>query len=130
MPSAKRLLTPFFLVFFLINVIIFLCLKPAADHQVNVMIILAANAILLSLSVLVFFLQRKALSNVNPNVFIRSVMSGMMIKMFLSVIAVLAYTLASGDSFNKKGIFISMLLYLVYLAVEVMVMLKLNKRNA
>ena len=65
----------------------------------------------------------------NPNVFIRSVMAGMMIKMFIVIVAVIAYVLLSGKSFNKPAIFISLLLYLVYLAVEVAAVMKLNKRK-
>ncbi len=92
-------------------------------------VLLAANCLFFFISLLVFNMQRRAMTNSNPNVFIRSVMAGMMIKMGVVAGAVVAYVLLSGSWFNKPAVFISMFLYLVYLAVEAAIMIKLNKRK-
>ena len=52
-----------------------------------------------------------------------------MIKMFVCVIAVVIYVLLIGKAFNRPGVFIALVLYLVYLCVEVAVLMKLNKRK-
>ena len=46
-------------------------------------------------------------------------MAGMMIKMFVCVIAVFIYWLLMKDKFSKFTVFAAMILYLIYLAVEV-----------
>jgi hypothetical protein len=74
-------------------------------------------------------LQIKGMKNANPNVFVRSVMGSMIIKMFVVVGVVFAYVSLSGDHFNKRGIFISLFFYLIYLAVEVYSLMKLNKQK-
>ena len=63
----------------------------------------------------------------NPQVFIRRVMSSMLLKLFACVIAVVAYYFLSGSSFNKPAVYISMLIYIIYLVVEVGTIMKLNK---
>ena len=129
MNPASRLLIPFLFIFAAINIVVSIFWQQLLNFGVNNYVLLGANALILLLCIVVFFIQKKALANKNPNVFVRSVLSGMMIKMFSCVIAVLVYTLSSGDAFNKKAVFISMLLYLVYLAAEVIAISKLNKRE-
>jgi hypothetical protein len=120
-----------FSVFIIIGVIsIFLKEYVKRNHiNIDVEVLQGANAILYILSLITLNLQIKAMKNTNPNVFIRSVMGSMMIKMFIVVAIVFAYTILSGDHFNKRGIFISLFLYLLYLAVEVYALMKLNQQK-
>ncbi len=130
MISASRLMLPYLILFIIINLIVFLAWQSLVRFGLNNYVLLGANGIIFLLSLFVFFIQRQALKNSNPNVFIRSIMTGMLIKMFSCVLMVLVYTLSSGNSFNKKAVFFSMLLYLVYLGVEVYSTTNLNgKRN-
>jgi hypothetical protein len=58
-------------------------------------------------------------------------MGGMLIKIFACVIAVAAYYFISGTAFNKPAVYASMVVYIVYLVVEVSTIMKLNKtKNA
>jgi hypothetical protein len=76
-------------------------------------------------------MQKRALKNTNPNVYVRSVMGGMMIKMAIVVVAVAIYVIALKDNFSKMSVFAAMFLYLIYLGVEVRLATKLNtKKNA
>jgi hypothetical protein len=120
-----------FSVFVIIGVIsIFLKEFVKRNHiNIDVVVLQGANAILYILSLITLNLQIKAMNNTNPNVFIRSVMGSMMIKMFIVVAIVFAYTILSGDHFNKRGIFISLFFYLIYLAVEVYSLMKLNSQK-
>lgn len=126
---SNKILAPYFIVFGIISGFVLVCWNILAKWGMDHYVLLGANSLFLLMCLLVFAIQKNALSKANPNVFIRSIMSGMMIKMFLCVIAVLIYTVASGDAFNKRSVFVSLLLYLVYLAIEVMVMTKLNKQK-
>ena len=129
MNASSRLLSPFMIVFGCISLFIIAAWSLLSGFGIDNYVLLAANALFFFVCVLVFFIQKKALKNTNPNVFIRSIMSGMMIKMFFCVVAVLAYTLLVKEGFNKKALFISLFFYLVYLAVEVKVLTKLNKQH-
>ncbi len=127
---AKRFL-PLIILFIATTLFILLADSIWSKYQIDKNVILGANVLFLAVSILVFFMQKKAMANANPNVFIRSIMAGMMIKMFTAVIAVLAYVLSTGKSFDKKAVFLSMFLYMFYLGAEVMAISKENrKRNA
>ena len=110
MSSSTRFLLPLFFVFAIINILIFSLKTVLLRFNVDMSILLAANALFLLINILVFLFQFKALSNPNPNVFIRSVMAGMMLKMFVCAIAVLAYVVITGNDYNKKAVFISLFL--------------------
>ena len=124
-----RMFFPLVLTFSLFTLILLIAKLFFDNNGIDFIVILIANVLFLLMSILVFRMQRKAMQHSNPNVFIRSVMAGMMIKMFAVIVAVMAYVLLSGKNFNKPAIFISLLLYLVYLAVEVAAVMKLNKRK-
>lgn len=129
-PSARFLL-PLLSLFAILTVMIFSLKGIFVKYGVDANVLLAANGIFLLINILVFLYQKQALNNSNPNVFIRSVMGGMMFKMFVCAIAVLAYVLLVGKDYNKKAVFISMFIYLFYLAVEVATLMRLNNnRNA
>jgi len=94
-------------------------------------VVMGGNCLFFLVSLFVFRMQYVAMYNSNPNVFIRTVISGMIIKMFACVIGVVAYYFISKDAFNKLAVYISMCIYIVYLVVEVRTVMKLNKtKNA
>jgi len=92
-------------------------------------VLIIANSLFLIINLITLFIQQKALLNTNPNVFIRSVMAGMMIKMFVCIIAIIFYWFIMGSAFSQASVFAGMLLYLIYLAVEVSLVNKLNKQK-
>lgn len=129
-PSARFLL-PLIILFAILTTLIFLLKPVLLKYGIDGNVLLVANGIFLLINVLVFHYQKQALVNPNPNVFIRSVMGGMMIKMFVCAVAVLGYVMLAGGDYNKKAVFISMFFYLFYLAVEVAILMRLNNnRNA
>jgi len=97
--------------------------------NIDVEVLQGANIILYVLSMISINLQIKGMGNPNPNVFVRTVMGSMMIKMFIVVALVFVYVAMSGDRFNKNGIFIALFFYLIYLAAEVYTLMKLNKKK-
>ena len=129
MQSPFRVLLPLILVFLVFLIFPFLLSDMLARYHIDNMVILGANALFFAISLISFYIQKRGMQNKNPHVFVRSVTGGMMIKMLFCILAVIAYVFYSGDSFNKRGIFISLFLYLIYLFTEVVVVMKLNKKQ-
>ena len=122
-----KMLLPILIIFLLLTVFIFAANNIWVKYNVDKQVLFGANLLFLFTGLLVFFIQKKALQNQNPNVFVRSVIAGMMIKMFSTVLAVLAYVVTVGQGYNKNAVFISLFMYLIYLAAEVMAISKLNR---
>jgi hypothetical protein len=129
MKFLHKSLYPLLIVFLIITVFIVVSSSLFTKYNVDGSVLLAANILFLLLGIIVFFIQQKALKNSNPNVFVRSVISGTMIKMFGTVIAVVVYVVSNNGNYNKKAVFIALFMYLVYLAVEVIVISKINKEK-
>ena len=122
-----KMLLPVLMIFFWLSIFILFQNKLWAKYNVDKNVLLGANVLFLVTGILVFFMQKNALGNKNPNVFVRSVIAGIMIKMFSTVIAVLAYVVTVGQGYNKRAVFISLFMYLIYLAAEVIAISKVNK---
>ena len=127
MMKEKNLLIPLLLVFLAAVVFIFASSSFLQKWGADKMVLLIGNLIFLMVSLLVFQLQKKALANENTNVFIRSIMSGMLIKMAAIMLALFLYWQISGSSFNKATVIISVGLYLVYFITGVYCTMQLNK---
>jgi hypothetical protein len=129
MQNKNKPVFPLIMLFLIVNA--FLLTMPAffEKHNIDRDVLIIANTLLFVTNFAAFFLQRKALQNKNPNVFVRSMMGSMMIKMLVLLGAFLIYVIAFGKTVNKPAIYISLFLYLLYLAVEVMMVMKLNKQK-
>lgn len=122
-------LIPLIILFAVVNILIFTATSFWQKFNVDVPVLIAANIIFLLLGIVVYFMQKSALKNPNPNVFIRSIIGGTMIKMFGTVIAVVIYVVQAGNGYSKNAVFAALILYLIYLAVEVICMSKIVSKN-
>jgi len=129
MKSQAKELLPFIFIFIVFNTFFLFGKEWLAKYGIDQFVMIVANSLIFVLNVLVYSMQKKALKNTNPNVFVRSVMAGMMIKMAVCVVALLIYALAFKKTFSKMSVFASMFLYLIYLFVEVRAAGKLNKQK-
>jgi hypothetical protein len=129
MSPQIKIISPLFLVFTLTILVLYAIRGSLAQWGIDFTILNIANCIFFLLSVLTFIMQRKALENSNPNVFVRSVMGGMLIKMFVTISVVIVYRLIAGNSVSKVSVFSAMFIYLLYLGVEVAVITKLNRQK-
>lgn len=127
--AAGRLLLPLILLFVLINFSVFFFSTSLVKNNIDVNVLYVGNLLMFVISIISFFIQQKGMYNKNPHVFVRSVMSGMMLKMAVCILAVFAYVYSSGTTYNKRGIFIALFFYLIYLATEVYVIMKMNKNK-
>ncbi|HMO60543.1 MAG TPA: hypothetical protein PKC39_04035 [Ferruginibacter sp.] len=129
MTNRFRLIRPIIIVFLLVNILLMQVKTPLAKLDINYAVLLWANLLFFLVNIAVFMFQKKAAAHNNPNVFVRSVMGGMMLKMFVCVIAVMLYALVWKAYFTKITVFAAMLLYLIYLAAEVAAAYKMNKEH-
>lgn len=120
-------LIPLILLFVIIEAGILVFSQSLIQKNISPNVLSGGNIILFLLTVITCLWQKKALNNSNPNVFIRSVMSGILLKMVVAVMIILIYVNMSGEYFNRRGIFSVMILYFLYLSVEVIIISKLNK---
>ena len=130
MNLTSKYLVPLLAVFLIIFGFIFLGDTFFQRYNIDRNILLVANGLFFLTSIVAFAMQKKALRNANPHVFVRSVMGSMMLKMFICVAAVAVYAIAAGDKMSKATVFLSLFFYLLYLTAEVISILKLNKRHA
>ena len=129
MTPQNKIILPLLTVFVLTNITLYAVREIVTKWGIDFYVLFFANDIFFLLSLVAFFMQRKALGNSNPNVVIRSVMGGMLIKMFVTITAVIVYRLIAGNSVSKVSVFSAMFLYLLYLGVEVAVITKLNRQK-
>lgn len=131
MNSRYKVLLPLFVTFLVLTAIILSAkiFYAGKGIAIDYTVLMGANCLFFLISLIVFRMQYRAMYNSNPNVFIRSVMSGMIIKVFGCIIAVVAYYFLSGKFFNKPAVYISMIIYIIFLIVEVRTVMKLNKQK-
>lgn len=99
------------------------------DQWMDTEVVLIGNFILFLITSFSFILSQRGVNHSNPNVFFRSVYSGIMLKLFICIIAAFIYISINRSHLNKPALFICMGLYLVYTFVEVSVLMKLLKHK-
>jgi len=129
MNPGYKVLLPLFTSFIICTILIFTAWIFLAGSGVDYAVLIGANCLFFLVSLLVFRMQYRAMYNSNPNVFVRSVMTGMIIKVFVCLAAVVAYYFLSGKYFNKPAVYFSMIIYMIFLTVEVRAIMKLNKQK-
>ena len=95
-------------------------------------VLIIGNLLLFVITLISFLISAKGLQNPNPNVFVRSVMGSIMIRMFVCAIAAFIYISVFKSTLNKPALFTCMILYLIYTFLEVSVLMKMlkQKKNA
>lgn len=114
----------------MILILITLAEQFKARLQLDFMVLLGANLFFYILTLVSIAVQKKHLNNENPNVYVRAVIGSMMIRMFATIVAVLIYVKVVNNKYDSVSLFIGLSFYLVYLALEVKTMMKLNQKNA
>lgn len=128
MNKAIRALLPLAGIFLFTSLSILVFKNQLQHAGFDTSVLNGANILFFAISILSFFIQLRGISNTNPYVFVRSVMSGMMMKMLVCLIATFAYVYYAGN-YNKKSVFVALFLYLIYLSIEVFVIMKMNKKK-
>jgi hypothetical protein len=127
MPPANKQFTALIIVFLIIGVIIFLLKQQLADIHADYRVILGANALFFLFGIISLFLHIRALSKTNPNVFVRSVMISMILKLFGAGAAAFIYISSAGKAASTNAVLISVALYFIYTLVEKRATIQLSK---
>lgn len=127
-PNRKAVL-PIILVFIFINTFLLTGRSFLEKQNIDRDILIVSNAILFISNFITLLLLQRSLKNSNPNVFVRSMMAGTVIKLLIIAISFIAYVFAVKKNINKPAVYISIFLYFLYLALEVGIVLKLNKQK-
>ena len=91
-------------------------------------LVLYGNLFLFGVTLLAFSLEIKGVNQANSHAFFRYVYMGMLIKFFLSVAAFLAFVFVDKEGLSRGLVFIWLLFYLIYTAVEVGTLVRAGKK--
>jgi Ca2+/Na+ antiporter len=121
---------PILLFFILLNAFFILGKNMLVGWDADQEVLILGNLVLFVLTMLSFWLGLRGLKNANSHAFVRSIYSGMMIKMFICIIAAFIYIATYKKELNKPAFFSLMGLYLVYTFIEVSGLTKMLKQKA
>jgi hypothetical protein len=117
------------LVFVLLNVFFLTgkdwLLKKGIDQDV----LIIGNLILFIVTLVTFLITYRSLKAKNPNVFVRAMYGGFIIKFFIIAIAAFAYIMSTKKQVNKPALFACMGLYIVYTFFEVRSLFRTLKQS-
>ena len=128
--ERKRILLIPMFIFIFINAFFLLEKALLARHGFDEVLLVGGNVFLFILTMIALGIQLKGLNSTNPNVFVRSVYTVMIVKLFIVAATGLVYIYWNRQHLNKRGLFAIMGLYVVYTAFEVGGLMKiLRKKN-
>jgi hypothetical protein len=125
----NRSLVPLVLLFVILNALFISGAGLLRQWNADKNVLIIGNSILFAITLVSYLLAKRSLKNSNPNVFVRAVIGGIMIKLFVAIIATFVYTATSKVQINKPALFTCMGLYLVYTFIEVSVLTKELKQT-
>ena len=123
-----RLFLPVLLTFVFVSSFAVIFRNWLSSREVDTGLLLAGNLLLFLVTIISFLLYRKALLAANTQAFLRNVYSGMLLKLFICMVAAFIYIYSAGRAVNRSGLFALMFLYLVYTFLEVAILLKLSRQ--
>lgn len=127
--KISRPLLPIVILFLLTSVALLILKSLTATANINYTVLLTGNLVLFLVTLLSFYLHRKALFHNNVQVFLRMVYSGMLLKMVICIAAVLVYVMVAGQGVNKIAVFGCFGLYFIYTFIEVKTLMQLSKQK-
>jgi hypothetical protein len=127
--NSFRTLLPVLLIFIISIAIIILLKSPLVKMGFDIFVLSVGNFILFIATATSFILFQKALQNNNPHFVLRMIYSGLGLKMFVCVIAMLAYVLVMRQAVNKMAIFGCLGLYCIYTFTEIKILMRLSRQQ-
>ncbi len=125
----RKALRPILILFIAVNVFCAVLFNWIRSTGINPDVLLVGNLIVCMLTYLSFYLLYKGLKAKSTAGFLSSVYSSFLIKLFVAGIIVFVYAKMSAGNMNMPAVFTSMVLYLVYMFIELKGLLTLIKNN-
>ncbi len=127
--TFRKSFLPLSYIFIFSTAIILVLQKPLRDWGFDILVLLIGNLIVFLITLGAFLLYQKTLRNSNPNFFLRMMYSGLLLKMFVCIIAVLAYVLSVRAAVNKAAIIGCFVFYFIYTFTEVKILMRLMRQQ-
>mgnify|MGYP006370099143 CR=1 FL=1 len=126
------LIRPMILVFILLNAFFLVGKAWLTKKGIDQEVLIVGNLLLFLVSLITFFITCRSLQSSNPNVFVRAMYGGFIIKFFVVAITAFVYIMATKDNVNKPALFTCMVFYIVYTFFEVNALMRIlkQKKNA
>ena len=126
----KKPFMPVVLLFLILNAFFIAGRTMLQRWNADQNVLMIGNALLFVITIISFLLAQRGLKNTNTHAFIRAIIGGIMIKLFVFIIAAFVYISIFKKQINKPALFTCMGLYLVYTFFEVSVLTKQLKQKA
>lgn len=130
MKGNIRSLIPVIIFFIVLNAFFLIWRGRLEGWDADVDVLVLGNLILFIITVISFLMGLNGLKQTNPNAFVRSVYGGIMVKLFICIIAAFVYIAIHKSNVNKPALFICMGLYLVYTFIEVSILMKMLRQRS
>jgi|HubBroStandDraft_6_1064221.scaffolds.fasta_scaffold726338_2 hypothetical protein len=127
--AYRKSFLPLLYIFILSSFLILIGLKVLRDWGFSIPVMLSGNLILFFATLGSFVFYQRSLQNNNTQFFLRMMYSGLLLKMFVCVLAVLAYALVVRSEINKPSLFICFGFYFIYTFVEVKILMRLTRQQ-
>ncbi|MEP7280129.1 MAG: hypothetical protein ABI813_15890 [Bacteroidota bacterium] len=121
------------ILFFCITTVLLLTTKDLLRQwDISLVVALVGNIILFAVSFVSLLLYQRAMTHDTTMGFLRNTYSGLLLKLFVCLIAVFIYAVLAREQINKGGILFCVFLYFVYALLEMRSLMQWNKdrRNA
>jgi hypothetical protein len=130
LPRTK-ILTPFIVVFILLNSSFLFAKGVWVKLGVDTIAAMGGNILLLLVTFFSIWSILKTLHSKNPHAFVRGVNTSVLVKLMLCALAAFVYIFVKGSNNVTMGtVFAFLVMYIVYTAIEVRQLLKLNNKKA
>lgn len=127
--SIRKVLLQLAFLFLLVNLVCGLFFKGLQLLGVDPYVLMAGNLIVVSLTIVSFYLLLTGMKSSSTSGFLSTVLSSFMLKLLVAVVIVTLYSKLTSTSMNMPAILISMFLYLVYMFIELKGLLSLTKKK-
>jgi len=119
---------PLIFIFVAVNALCVIFNNRLDAWNINHLVVQGANLLLFLLMFTSAYIHFKAMYKPNPHAFLRSVLSATVLKLFVIAGAALIYLFVAGEHKSVYAVIAALLLYIVYSAVELRGIFKLNKQ--
>jgi len=124
---ANRPFLLFTILFLFFSGIFFLLTYIFPALSFDLVVVLSGNFILAAATLISFYLYKKSLRNSSGHYIVRMMYTALLVKMFICLIAITAYTVVKRSGVDKAAIVICFGLYLIYTFVELSVLMQMSK---
>jgi len=129
MKKSKIIIWPLILVFIILNAVWVTQRRWFQKYDIDADVLIVTSLLLFLLASAAVYMHKKAIANPNPNAFVRSVLSAMILKIFVLAAAAFIYIAVSKEKRSDNALFVGMGLYFIYSFIEVRLALSLNKKK-